>query len=166
MPSSLSSTQSRCGCPERRREGRAAPQSPPSTPPPRPSRPDDPQGPSASWEGMGRKDGTDPDLHPSAPTLLARVGTDTLARPARSARDPGHNLAHAPNTPCRSRSLRLCAPQRSAPSLRAPSPELSAPRDRDQTAHRPDWRHPGPAAPRPPLPLPAAAAAASTFTCL
>lgn len=115
----LSSTQSRCRSREWRKTRRAVPKSPPSL------LTDDPRGPSASWErwigGMGL---TGPSLRERSlrvPTLSARVGTDILAQRALSALDPGHNLAHAPNTPCCSPNLRLCAQQPRAPSLRAPS---------------------------------------------
>lgn len=77
--------------------------------------------------------------------------TDTLAWLVPSAPDLAHNLARTPNTPCRSRSLTLCAQQPSAPSVPALSPEPPAPGDGDQS-HRP----PTPLAPsRPCGPSPA-----------
>lgn len=105
----------------------AVPQSPPSLPPPAHV----PPGLSASWGRivgrMGLAGPSTRDVSLRIPTLPRRVGTEAVARQARRALDPGHNLAHAPNTPCCSRSLRLCAQQPRRSLLACPFPRAASP---------------------------------------
>lgn len=80
---------------------------------------------------MNKRDGlTGPstqDLSLRVPTLPELVGNDTLSRRAQNALDPGHNLEHVPNTPCRS----LAEPSAFVHSSPAP-PLLRTPSQRNR----------------------------------
>lgn len=87
-----------------------------SQPPPT----DDPKGPGAGWEDRAQHPG--PALRVAKlPFLAGTPGTTSRASRTRPA----------------SRSLRLCAQQRSPAAWRAPTRRESAPGDRGQAAHRP-----------------------------